>query len=358
MKDDLNVISIGHRKNFQKAVKHLKRFYSKNRLYSDSVKKKLIRFYEKHHKQLKMGNIGFSNKLKEVKPKAWQEEETIVEEQNELSYRESPVPQLIGNDEETKNNKIDDEFSLEIKEESECEENTEEREEEKKLMKESELKKNKSNNPDNENLKEKKGKDLEMKKQKSNPSNEDSKILDHSHANSMEMVFADNEEAPKAADQPSSKYAEKKKKLNFATEQKNKEIDETEINNTAKETNNENENKTENFKNNELKPDGLNEAGPNEKESSDSDSDSTSSEEEKKKVKLERIESNVIVKKKHRLTKNKLEKTNSKKNEDGEQEELEPLTYDRKLFYSNFLIQKVIFFVHLSLSLVFLLILN
>lgn len=334
MKDDLNVISIGHRKNFQKAVKHLKRFYSKNRLYSDSVKKKLIRFYEKHHKQLKMGNISFSNKLREAKPKAWQEEEAIEEEQNELSCRESPAPQLISNDEEIKHNKIDDEFSLEIKEESECDENNEEREEEKKLMKESDLKKNKSNNTDNENIKEKKGKDLEIKKQKSTISTENSKILDNSHTTLMDMVFADNEEASEVPDQSAIKYGDKKKKqLNFVTEGNNKEIEESE-NKTVKEINNENENKGENFKNNEIKPDGINE--PNDKESSDSDSESTSSEEEKKKVRLERIESNVIVKKKHRLTKNKLEKTNSKKNENGEQEELEPLTYDRNFFLSFF----------------------
>ena len=146
-----------------------------------------------------------------MKPKAWQEEEAIEEEQNELSCRESPAPQLITNDEEIKHNKVDDQFSLEIKEESECDENNEEREEERKLTKESDLKKNKSNNTDNENIKDKKGKDLEMKKQKSNMSNENSKILENSHTDLMELVFADNEEAPEPPDQSSIKYAEKKK---------------------------------------------------------------------------------------------------------------------------------------------------
>lgn len=112
LKEDLQVVSIGHRKNFHKAVQHLKKFYSRNRLYSDSIKNKLIRFYEKHSHHLKIG--GGKKDFDNFKPL----HETIHEDKDEMSYRESPAIMNLNHD--TNNNYLvddkNDEFQLDIQE--------------------------------------------------------------------------------------------------------------------------------------------------------------------------------------------------------------------------------------------------
>ena len=110
LKEDLEVVSIGHRKNFQKAVAHLKKFYAKNRLYSDSIKNKLIKFYEKHSHQLKMGKKDFH--IFELK------NDVIHEEKEEISYKESPaVKTLKHENSNSNNNQQSDEFQLDMYEE-------------------------------------------------------------------------------------------------------------------------------------------------------------------------------------------------------------------------------------------------
>ena len=108
LKEDLEVISIGHRKNFKKAVQHLKKFYAKNRLYSDSIKNKLIKFYEKHRNQLKIGKKDFNF----FEPK----NDTIQEAQDEMSYKESPAVMTVKHE----NGNVEDaeqEFNLDVYEE-------------------------------------------------------------------------------------------------------------------------------------------------------------------------------------------------------------------------------------------------
>ena len=55
LKDDLNVLSVGHRKNFLKSQLHLKRIFSKNKVYSNAIRDKLVKFYDKHKHQLNLG---------------------------------------------------------------------------------------------------------------------------------------------------------------------------------------------------------------------------------------------------------------------------------------------------------------
>jgi len=116
LKEDLEVVSIGHRKNFQKAVQHLKKFYSKNRLYSDSIKNKLIRFYEKHSHQLKIGNKKDFHMF-ELK------NEVIHEDKDEISYKESPSVNTMkyenanNNNNNNNNNQQGDDFQLDMYEE-------------------------------------------------------------------------------------------------------------------------------------------------------------------------------------------------------------------------------------------------
>lgn len=110
VKEDLQIISIGHRKNFHKAVQHLKKFYSKNRLYSDSIKNKLIKFYEKHSQQLKIGKKNFS--FFDIK------NDIIHEDNDEISYKESPAVMNIKHETNNNNNIIEGEdFQLDIYEE-------------------------------------------------------------------------------------------------------------------------------------------------------------------------------------------------------------------------------------------------
>lgn len=113
LKEDLNVVSIGHRKNFQKAVQHLKKFYSKNRLYSDSIKNKLIRFYEKHSHQLK---IGGKKDFDLFRPPT---QDIIHEDKDEISYKESPAinnlkHEISNNNNNANNESNNEEFQLDI----------------------------------------------------------------------------------------------------------------------------------------------------------------------------------------------------------------------------------------------------
>ena len=113
LKEDLEVVSIGHRKNFKKAVQHLKKFYSKNRLYSDSIKNKLIRFYEKHSHQLKIGKKDFHF----FNPK----NDIIQEDKEEISYKESPAVITMkhenGKNDDEEGGGEEEDFQLDIYEE-------------------------------------------------------------------------------------------------------------------------------------------------------------------------------------------------------------------------------------------------
>jgi hypothetical protein len=52
LKKDLEMTSVGHRKNFSKGVENLKKIYEKNKVYKGNLRKKLMKFYEKHKNKL------------------------------------------------------------------------------------------------------------------------------------------------------------------------------------------------------------------------------------------------------------------------------------------------------------------
>lgn len=62
LKDDLCVCSVGHRKNFIKSQEHLKKIYSKNRIFNQAIRTKLKNFYEKHKNHLRSNHyLHFNN---------------------------------------------------------------------------------------------------------------------------------------------------------------------------------------------------------------------------------------------------------------------------------------------------------
>ena len=53
LKDDLGMVSVGHRKNFLKFQEHLGKIYSKNKIFNHAIRMKLKKFYEKHKNHLR-----------------------------------------------------------------------------------------------------------------------------------------------------------------------------------------------------------------------------------------------------------------------------------------------------------------
>lgn len=53
LKDELGMFSIGHRKNFGKSQEHLRKIYSKNKIFNQAIRMKLRNFYQKHKSHLK-----------------------------------------------------------------------------------------------------------------------------------------------------------------------------------------------------------------------------------------------------------------------------------------------------------------
>ena len=60
LKDELGMVSVGHRKNFSKSQEHLKKIYSKNKIFNQAIRLKLKKFYEKHKNNLR-SNLHHQN---------------------------------------------------------------------------------------------------------------------------------------------------------------------------------------------------------------------------------------------------------------------------------------------------------
>ena len=85
LKDDLGVCSVGHRKNFLKSQEHLKKVYSKNRMFNQTIRAKLKKFYEKHKNHLRSSHyLQFNNKFNSIRSN-YNTTEIIEEDQNDQS---------------------------------------------------------------------------------------------------------------------------------------------------------------------------------------------------------------------------------------------------------------------------------
>ena len=85
LKDDLSVCSVGHRKNFLKSQEHLKKVYSKNRVFNQTIRAKLKKFYEKHKNHLRSSQyLQFNNKFNSIRSN-YNTTDIIEEDQNDQS---------------------------------------------------------------------------------------------------------------------------------------------------------------------------------------------------------------------------------------------------------------------------------
>jgi hypothetical protein len=98
LKDEFQMNSFGHRKNFMKAVENLREVYKGQGHGSDYVKKKIQKFYEKNKNRLKagiinnLGSIGegrFYSNRKFYSRDMFQSQDVIVED-DETNNQDSP----------------------------------------------------------------------------------------------------------------------------------------------------------------------------------------------------------------------------------------------------------------------------
>lgn len=93
LKDDLGMFSVGHRKNFSKSQEHLKKIYSKNKIFNQAIRLKLKKFYEKHKNHLR-SNLHNGYKFNSIRTSLHLNSEIIEEDQNDqMSLKESVVSQ-------------------------------------------------------------------------------------------------------------------------------------------------------------------------------------------------------------------------------------------------------------------------
>lgn len=93
LKDDLGMFSVGHRKIFSKSQEHLKKIYSKNKIFNQAIRLKLKKFYEKHKNHLR-SNLHNGYKFNSIRTSLHLNNEIIEEDQNDqISLKESVVSQ-------------------------------------------------------------------------------------------------------------------------------------------------------------------------------------------------------------------------------------------------------------------------
>lgn len=88
LRDDLGMSSVGHRKNFSKSQEHLKKIYSKNKIFNQAIRLKLKKFYEKHKNHLRSNLHAY--KFHSIRNSLIINSEIIEEDQSDqVSMKES-----------------------------------------------------------------------------------------------------------------------------------------------------------------------------------------------------------------------------------------------------------------------------